>query len=66
MNLIEKGFENIKRYNPEKIATEYFELYKKDNRIVMCGIAGILNRQKFPSNRNRSSGMTDIHGSPGT
>jgi glycosyltransferase involved in cell wall biosynthesis len=26
--LIEKGFENIKRYNPEKIATEYFELYK--------------------------------------
>ncbi len=27
--LIEKGFENIKRYNPEKIATEYFELYKK-------------------------------------
>ena len=27
--LIEKGFENIKRYNPEKIATEYFELYKR-------------------------------------
>jgi glycosyltransferase involved in cell wall biosynthesis len=26
--LIEKGFENVKRYNPEKIAAEYFELYK--------------------------------------
>jgi glycosyltransferase involved in cell wall biosynthesis len=27
--LVNKGFENIKRYNPEKIATEYFELYKR-------------------------------------
>jgi glycosyltransferase involved in cell wall biosynthesis len=26
--LIERGFENIKRYNPDKIASEYFELYK--------------------------------------
>jgi glycosyltransferase involved in cell wall biosynthesis len=27
--LVEKGFENIKRYNPDRIALEYFELYKK-------------------------------------
>jgi glycosyltransferase involved in cell wall biosynthesis len=27
--LIERGFENIKRFHPEKIANQYFELYKK-------------------------------------
>jgi glycosyltransferase involved in cell wall biosynthesis len=27
--LVEKGFENIKRYNPERIALDYYELYKK-------------------------------------
>jgi glycosyltransferase involved in cell wall biosynthesis len=28
-DLIQKGFENVKRYNPDGIAKEYFELYKK-------------------------------------
>ena len=28
-HLIQKGFENIKRYNPERIATDYYDLYKK-------------------------------------
>jgi len=27
--LIKRGFENIKRYNPEQIATEYYQLYKR-------------------------------------
>jgi glycosyltransferase involved in cell wall biosynthesis len=27
-NLIEKGFENVKRFNPHDIAMQYFELYK--------------------------------------
>ena len=28
-SLIQKGFENIKRYNPERIATDYYELYQR-------------------------------------
>jgi glycosyltransferase involved in cell wall biosynthesis len=27
-NLIDKGFENVKRFDPDKIALQYYELYK--------------------------------------